>query len=126
MGDSVLSETKRNKYSKARSIGNPNTYGNEYNAGRSNLGSFITYTVNSEDLFNDIFVSEKGRRFYMPLKEIDSEDVNGKKDELGSTLSDDGRVMYFVSNREGGKDGLDIYYLQRLPNGDWSTDKYFR
>jgi hypothetical protein len=118
--DIYVTKHKRNKYSKARSVGNPNTYGNEYTAGRSNSGSFILYTVNSEDEFNDIFVSEKGRRSYMPPKEFDSEDVNGKKDELGSTLSDDGRVMYFASNREGGKGGFDIYYLQRLPNGDWS------
>ncbi|MFB1023504.1 MAG: hypothetical protein QMC40_12180 [Vicingaceae bacterium] len=121
--DIYVTKHKRNKYSKARSVGNPNTYGDEYSAGRSSLGSFITYTVNSEDQFNDIFVSEKGRRSYMPPKEFDSEDVNGKKDELGSTLSDDGRVMYFASNREGGEGGFDIYYLQRLPNDSWSAIK---
>ena len=115
--DIFVTKLVRNKYRKARSAGNPNTYGNEYTAGRSNSGSFILYTVNSEDDFNHIFVSEKGRRSYMPPKEFDSEDVNGNKDELGSTLSDDGRVMYFASNREGGKGGFDIYYLQRLLNG---------
>lgn len=119
--DIYTSKHKRNRYSKSRSVGNPNTYGEEYTAGRSSTGSFITYTVNSEDNFNDIFVSEMGRRSYMPPKEFGGEDVNTKKDELGATLSIDGRIVYFSSNREGGEGGFDIYYVQRLPNGNWSA-----
>lgn len=118
--DIFTSKHRRNRYSKSRSIGNPNTYGNEFTAGRSSTGSFITYTVNSEDNFNDIFVSELGKRSYMPPKEFGSENVNGKTDELGSTLSDDGRIFYFSSNRDGGEGGFDIYYAQRLPDGQWS------
>lgn len=118
--DIYTSKHKRNRYSQARSIGNPNTYGNEFTAGRSSTGSFITYTVNSEDNFNDIFVSEMGRRSFMPSKEFGGDGVNTKQDELGATLSDDGRVVYFSSNRDGGEGGFDIYYVQRLPTGEWS------
>ena len=119
--DIFTSKHKRNRYSKARSIGQPNSYGNEFTAGRSNTGSFVTYTVNSEDNYNDIFVSEKGRRSFMPPKEFGGEGVNTKKDELGATLSDDGGIVYFSSNREGGEGGFDIYYVQRLPHGQWSA-----
>ena len=118
--DIFTSKHKRSRYTKARSVGSPNTYGNEFTAGRSSTGTFITYTVNSEDNFNDIFVSERGKRSYMPPKEFGGEEVNSKKDELGSTLTMDGRTMYFSSNREGGEGGFDLYYVQRLPNGGWS------
>ncbi|MBL4708134.1 MAG: PD40 domain-containing protein [Flavobacteriales bacterium] len=121
--DIFVTKHKRSKYSRARSIGNPNTYGNEFTAGRSGNGKYLTFTVNSDDYFNDIFVSEKGRRSYMPPKVFDSEGVNTKEDELGATLSNDGEKMYFSSNREGGKGGFDIYYVQRLPNGQWSEIK---
>ena len=121
--DIFMSKHKRNNYSRARSVGNPNTYGNEQTAGKSENGEFVIYNVNSEDHFNDLFISEKGRRSFMPPKEFDSEDVNQKSNEMGASLSNDGSVMYFCSDREGGLGGYDIYKVKRLPNGDWGVPK---
>ncbi len=35
-------------------------------------------------------------------------------------ISADGRDIYFVSDREGGFGGKDIYGIKKLPNGEWS------
>jgi len=114
---------RRNKYSRARSVGSPNTYGNEQTAGRSENGQYVVYNVNSDDHYNDLFISEKGRRSYMPPKIFDSEEVNQKTNELGGTLSNDGETFYFCSDRDGGFGGYDIYMVKRLPNGKWGFPK---
>lgn len=117
--DILMSKHKRNKYSRARSIGSPNTYGNEESAAISENGDYVTYHVDSDNSFSDIFVSQKGRRSYMPPKELNSDIVNSKAAEPGAVLSNDGRTMYFCSDREGGYGGFDIYVVKKLPHGVW-------
>ena len=119
--DIFTAKHRRNKYSRARSVGSPNTYGNEFTTGRSEDGGYMCYIVNSEDYFNDIFVSERGKRSYMAPKLLDNDEVNKKSSELGATLTNDGQRLYFSSDREGGLGGFDIYYIQRLPIGGWSA-----
>jgi len=46
--------------------------------------------------------------------------INTKYWEPDACFNVDGSVMYFVSDRPGGYGGCDIYYVKRLPNGDWS------
>jgi len=121
--DIYTTKHKRNKYSRARSIGNPNTYGNEWTAGKSENGNYFIYNVNSDDFFNDLFVSQLGKRSFMPPKVFDSKEVNMKSAETGATLTNDGERMYFSSDREGGLGGFDIYMVQRLPNGKWGVPK---
>ena len=57
-------------------------------------------------------------------KLVDVKKVKVKKlhDEDGSghpTLSADGNRMYFSSNRPNGYGGSDLYYTEKLPNGNW-------
>ncbi|MFI5203480.1 MAG: hypothetical protein ACHQF2_03200 [Flavobacteriales bacterium] len=40
--------------------------------------------------------------------------------ETHCSLTPDGNVLFFASNRPGGQGGLDIYRVIRLPNGQWS------
>ena len=117
--DIYTSKHKRNKYSRARSIGSPNTYGNEETAGTSENGNFMIYNVDSDEHYSDLFVSKKGRRSYMPAGEFNSDLVNLKSKEPGASLTNNGDRLYFCSDREGGFGGFDIYWTQRLPNGDW-------
>lgn len=47
--------------------------------------------------------------------------VNGERTwESQPTVSADGSVLLFASNRAGGQGGIDIWRCHRLPNGDWS------
>lgn len=45
--------------------------------------------------------------------------VNSTSNEYFATITSDGQRLYFVSDRKGGKGGKDIWYVQRLPNGEW-------
>lgn len=47
-------------------------------------------------------------------------DMNSDSWETHCTVSPDGNVMFFTSNRPGGYGGLDIYRVIKLPNGQWS------
>ena len=45
--------------------------------------------------------------------------INSVAEETSACLSVDGRILYFVSDRDGGFGGKDIYKCLRLPNGKW-------
>jgi outer membrane protein OmpA-like peptidoglycan-associated protein len=45
--------------------------------------------------------------------------INTDAYESGPSLSPDKRALYFVSTREGGYGGSDLYVSYRLPNGKW-------
>ncbi len=47
-------------------------------------------------------------------------DINSESLEPHGVLSPDGNTFYFVSNRDGGEGGRDIYRCKKLPTGDWS------
>lgn len=47
-------------------------------------------------------------------------DINTKSWETHGALSADGNTFYFVSNRNGGQGGRDIYRVVKLPSGEWS------
>lgn len=46
-------------------------------------------------------------------------DINTAANEFFATITADKQRLYFVSDRKGGEGGKDIWYAQRLPNGDW-------
>lgn len=46
--------------------------------------------------------------------------VNSRFWDSQPSLSADGRIMFFSSNRRGGYGGNDIYYTLRMPDGSWS------
>jgi len=119
--DVYMAKHRSNDYGRARSVGNPNTYGNEYTAGRSENGEYLAYQINSKDHFSDLFISEKGRRSYMSPKEIDSKVVNQKSSsEISAAITNDGKKIYFSSDRDGGYGGFDMWIIRKLPIGIWS------
>src|SRR5947209_1808428 len=44
--------------------------------------------------------------------------INGKEDDFGPTITADGRTMYFVSDRKGGKGSHDFYVTHSPENDD--------
>jgi len=49
-----------------------------------------------------------------------NDNVNSGAGEAHATISSDGFTLYFVSNRKEGLGGTDIYFSNKLPNGDWA------
>lgn len=47
-------------------------------------------------------------------------DINTKAYETHVAPTPDGRRLYFISDREGGYGGKDIYFCNLLPNGQWA------
>lgn len=53
------------------------------------------------------------------LPELTGSNVNSTSNEFFATVTADDQRLYFVSDRKGGIGGKDIWYAQKLPNGEW-------
>ncbi|MBA2611680.1 MAG: PD40 domain-containing protein [Bacteroidetes bacterium] len=49
--------------------------------------------------------------------------INGSGDVIAATMDNDGKLIYFASDRKGGFGGTDLYSCLKLPNGKWSEAK---
>ncbi|GIV27457.1 MAG: hypothetical protein KatS3mg027_1271 [Bacteroidia bacterium] len=49
--------------------------------------------------------------------------INTPYHESSASFSPDGKTIYFISNRKGGKGGRDIWVSTRLDNGSWTEPK---
>jgi hypothetical protein len=67
---------------------------------------------------NLLFSTWDGQDWSVPIKFGD--DINSKKWETSACLSPDGNTLYFVSNRQGGFGGKDIYRCRKI-NERWSS-----
>lgn len=112
--------TKRDDgtWSSPKSIGpSINSNDNEADIGLSADGQqlFVYRGVNG----GDIYYSELEGETWGHLIPLNS-NINTKAWETHATLSLDGTTLYFVSDREGGLGGRDIWRCVKLPNGQWS------
>ena len=67
---------------------------------------------------SDIYVSRFSRGRWSKAEEFGSA-VNSKYNETHASLSADGKIVYFTSNRRGGEGDLDIYKSERDLTGAW-------
>ena len=68
----------------------------------------------------DIFYSEFENGKFKELKPVDIKGINTSHWEPHITVSSDGRIKYFSSDRPGGYGGRDLYKVVKLPDGSWS------
>lgn len=68
----------------------------------------------------DIYFSDFAGNKFEELEKLDYNDVNTDSWETHCTVTPDGENVYFVSDRDGGYGGRDIYRIVKLPNGEWS------
>lgn len=67
----------------------------------------------------DLYYSEKiGRRWSQPKNM--GRTVNSSSWDSQPTIASDGRTLFFVSNRRGGKGKNDIWYTYKEDNGRWT------
>jgi len=78
------------------------------------------YVYKDDEGNGDIFYSEFEDSRFKKLQPLETEGINTDAWEPHLTVSPDGRVKYFSSDREGGFGGRDIYRVIKLPNGKWS------
>ena len=122
--DLYISQRKNNIWGKAQRMPEPvNSYGNEGSQCVSQDGRYLFFTAcNRPDGFGscDIYICEKEGDQWSAPKNLGRE-VNSSAWETQPSLSIDGKTLYFVSNRKGGKGGSDIWKTTLQPNGRWST-----
>lgn len=81
------------------------------------------YTYNDKKGIGDIYYSELRDNKFGGIVPIEFKNIN-KEDswETHYTVSPDGNMIFFVSDKKGGYGRRDIYYMQRV-NGSWSDAK---
>lgn len=97
-----------------------NTDGNDACAGLSPDGQLLFIYRNSpKQKSNDLFETRMGlTEWETPIKTGDH--INSTFNETYVSITPNDKIIYFSSNRAGGLGGIDIYKIERLPNGTWS------
>ncbi len=119
--DIFLAKYKYGKWSKARSIGSPNSYGNEQTAGISENGKFVLYHVNNPNSKNNLQISKKTRSSFKRSTQIKSKKINTNAGlQKSATISNDENYIIFSSDKPEGIGRQDLYICRKLPNGEWA------
>ncbi|MBI9068130.1 MAG: PD40 domain-containing protein [Salinivirgaceae bacterium] len=117
------SENKRGAWESAISIP-VNTYDNEEVVGFMPNGEKLLIYADGDSFNNDIkMVNRKGSKFTDALSSELPYDLNTDGVEMGACLSPDGKVLYFASDRRGGRGQLDLYMAKKDASGQWKASE---
>ncbi|MEZ4722106.1 MAG: hypothetical protein R2813_09555 [Flavobacteriales bacterium] len=74
-----------------------------------------------ESISGDIYEADFSDDHLENVKPL-SDKINSKRArEIAATYGQDRNVIFFVSDREGGYGGTDIWIVKKLPNGQWAV-----
>ena len=120
--DFYFSKYVDGKWTQAVNAGSPlNTPDNEGAQSISANGKYMVYTVcNRRGVIGrcDLYFSELVNSQWSPAKNI-GPPVNTAFKETQPSISSDANVIYFSSDRPGGKGKLDIWVSKKNENGEW-------
>ncbi|HCQ30373.1 MAG TPA: hypothetical protein DIU39_08810, partial [Flavobacteriales bacterium] len=119
--DIYISKYKYGNWTRGRSVGQPNSYGNEKVTSISENGKYIVYYVDNPLSKNNLQVAENRKKYsFNPPKKIDDKRINNNSGKQHSgVFSNDGNTFIFSSKRNGGLGGYDLYIVKKLPTGKW-------
>jgi hypothetical protein len=118
--DIYISHAVQGKWDKAKPIGNQiNTGDDEEAVGLSPSGDELVIYLDHIKEFGKIYYSEKKANVFSKPIIYPVQTVNSDFQSSGS-LSPDGNVLFFSSQRAGGYGETDIYMSKKLPNGLWA------
>jgi len=127
MGSEVYSEDVFISYKENGEWTEPVSIGDNINT--DDHDAAIALSVDGQTLFiyktdngkNDIYISHlKGKEWTKPEK-LKGEVNQPKSWEGSASLSANGKVLYFASDREGGLGGRDIYKAELQSDGSWAN-----
>lgn len=118
-----ISKVNNGAFGKAKSIGPPiNTNdGDEEVIGLSNSGDIMLLYYDNLLGFGDIYLSVADKKQSFKKAVMLNQNINSPDEEISASISADGNILYFASNRPGGKGSSDIYMSKKLPNGSWGV-----
>lgn len=115
--DIYLSRNVGGKWTPLVNLGeNINGTGHDASSGLSPDGKTLFVFKGSQSGNGDIYVSQREGQVWTKPKSL-GKHINTKAHETSAALSYDGRELYFISDREGGLGGKDIWSSQ------WDTQK---
>ena len=119
--DIYYSKSVGGVFTKAKNAGaSVNGNYDEQCVGLSADGSWMTVYVDNINTAGEILFSSYKTSFAKPVAfQGLNNNINDGFETAGS-LSPDGNVMFFASERPGGQGKTDLYMVRKLPNGQWS------
>ncbi|MFD2200372.1 OmpA family protein [Shivajiella indica] len=99
-----------------------------YNEGTCTIsadGNILIYTsCDAPDSFGscDLYIAYRVNGEWRRSENM-GKNVNSRNWDSQPSLSADGRILFFSSDRKGGYGGNDIWYTLRMPDGTWSDAK---
>jgi tetratricopeptide (TPR) repeat protein len=87
-------------------------------AGLSADGKELLLVKRSNRSDGDIYISTYDGQFWSNAEKLGS-NINSPRDEAHASFADDGKGLYFSSDRRGGFGGLDLYFAARLPDNSF-------
>ncbi|MBL4651612.1 MAG: PD40 domain-containing protein [Flavobacteriales bacterium] len=119
--DIYFSYSDHGEWQKAQNLGGQiNTKTHDASVGLSPDGkTLIMFRTNEELTGGDLYFSTFKNTNWQTPKKL-GENINSEYAEASASITSDGNVMYFSSNRPGGYGGQDIYRSVLFANGDWS------
>jgi hypothetical protein len=117
--DIYISEVKEGSWIKAKNAGPTlNTADDEQVVGLTSDGKTMLIYIDHQATFGDLYSSEnKGKGF--TKAEPYGANVNSKSLETAGSITSDGNILLFASDKPGGVGGTDIYMSRKLPTGEW-------
>lgn len=108
-------------YGKAKNAGAMvNGNYDEQCVGLSADGTWMTVYVDNITTAGEIMFSSFTKSFAKPVAFDGIENNINSGFETAGSLSPDGNVLFFASDRDGGQGNTDLYMVRKLPNGKWS------
>lgn len=118
--DIYMSHKKDNEFKTAQPLGNINTDANDAAISLSNDGQTLFIYRDNTDDHGDIYESHLvGEEYSQPVKIRGL--VNSYSWDGHCSLSPDGKILYFSSERGGGYGGKDIYRASLLADSTWGN-----
>ncbi len=116
-----VSEVVDGNFQKAYSIGSPINKGNtgEEIVGLSANGDIMILYIKDGIKSGNLYISKKDENGNFKKPELLDKNINSAFEEIAASISSDGNILYFASNRPGGLGGTDIYQSKRDPKGKW-------
>jgi hypothetical protein len=83
-----------------------------------NKDGTLLFLYKTDNFDGNIYSAEYVDGSWTPIKKL-NKNINTRFYESHASISADGKKLYFTSNRDGGKGGLDIYLSEKNASGDW-------
>lgn len=121
--DAMIAPYRGKDFSRSKGMGGSyNTIDIDEVAGGSADGSILFITTDAEFQIFNLKISEKGPRSRSFPRPEYIEEINGKNsNEISATINNEGNLLIFSSDRDGGYGGYDLWLSKKLPTGKWGT-----